>query len=80
MTSAFVNAKLRAGSLETIPVHHWQTTALTLSKHTNSKWRQEAIRNTGFDCTFARRQGQLLHSTSMRQNPIPWQSSEQHPT
>jgi hypothetical protein len=27
---------------------------LTLSKRTNSTWCQEAIRNTGIDCTFAK--------------------------
>ena len=70
-TSAFINAKLREESLETIPTHRWQTTAFTLSERTNSIWRQEAIRNTGIDCTFARRQGQMLHSTSMRQILIP---------
>jgi hypothetical protein len=79
-TGAFVNAKLREESLETIPTHCRQPTALTLSEHTNSIWRQEAIRNAGIDCTFARQQGQTLHSTSMRQTLIPWQSSGQHPT
>jgi hypothetical protein len=80
MTSAFVNAKLREESLETIPTHSRQTTALTLSKRTNTIWSQDAIRNTGIDCTFARQQGQTLHSTSMRQIHIPWQSSGQHST
>jgi hypothetical protein len=80
MTSAFVNAKLREESLETIPTHHRQTTAFTLSKRTNSIWCQEAIRNTGIDGTFVRQQGQTLHSTSMRKIHIPWQSSGQHPT
>jgi hypothetical protein len=79
-TSALVNAKLREESLETIPTHRQQTTALTLSELTNSIWRQEAIHNTGIDCTFARRQGQTLHSTSMQKILIPWQSSGQHPT
>ncbi len=65
-TSAFVNAKLCAESLETIPTHRRQTTALTLSERTNSIWRQEAIRNTGIDCTFTIPQSQMLHSTSMR--------------
>ncbi len=46
-TSAFVNAKLREERLETIPTHRRQIAALTLSKRTNSIWRQEAIRNTG---------------------------------
>jgi hypothetical protein len=41
---------------------------------------QEAIRNTGIDCTFVRRQSQMLHSTSMRKILIPGQSSGQHPT
>jgi hypothetical protein len=80
MTSACVNAKLREESLETIPTHSRQTTAFTLSERNNSKWHQEAIRNTGIDCTFARWQGQTLHSTSMRKILIPWQSSGQHPT
>ncbi len=53
-TSAFVNAKLCAESLETIPTHRWQTTALTLSERTNSIWHQEAIGNTGIDCPFTR--------------------------
>jgi hypothetical protein len=52
-------------SIETIPTHCRQTTAFALSERTNSIWRQEAIRNTGIDGTFARRQGQMLHSTSM---------------
>ena len=51
-----------------------------LSVRTISIWCQEAIRNTGIDCTFVRRQGQMLHSTSMGQILIPWQSSGQHPT
>ncbi len=80
MTGVFVDAKLHEESLEMIPTHCWQTTALTLSEHTNSIWCQEAIRNAGIDCTFARRQGQTLHSTSMRQTLIPWQSSGQCPT
>ncbi len=79
-TGAFVDAKLHEESLETIPTHCWQTTGLTFSKQTNSIWRQEAIRNAGINCTFARRQGQMLCSTSMRQILIPWQSSGQHPT
>ncbi len=79
-TGEFVDAKLREESLEIIPTHCRQTTALTLSEHTNSIWCQEAIRNAGLDCTFARRQGHTLHSTSMRQTLIPWQSSGQHPT
>ncbi len=54
MTGAFVDAKLCEESLETIPTHRRQTTALTLSEFTNSIWRQEAIRNAGIDCTFAR--------------------------
>ncbi len=79
-TSAFVNSKLHKESLETVPTHCWQTTALTLSELTNSIWPQEAIRNTGINCTFARRQGHTVHSTSLRQIIIPWQSSGQHPT
>ena len=75
MAGAFVNAKLCEESLETIPTHCQQTTKLTLSERTNSIWRQEAIGNTGIDCTFARRQGQTLYSTGMRQILIPWQSS-----
>jgi hypothetical protein len=80
MTSAFINAKLREESLETIPTHRWKTTAFTLSERTNSIWSQEAIRNTGIDGTFVRRQGQTLHSTSMRKILIPGQSSGQHPS
>jgi len=53
-TSAFINAKLREESLETIPTHCRQTTAFTLSEHTNSIWRQETIGDTGIDCTRAR--------------------------
>jgi hypothetical protein len=49
-----LNAKLREKSLETIPTHRRQTTAFTLSERTNSIWRQEAIHNTGIDCTLAR--------------------------
>jgi hypothetical protein len=77
---AFVNAKLCEKSIKTIPPHSRQTTALTLSKRTNSIWRQEAICNTGIKRTFARRQGQMIHSTGMQQIPIPWQSSGQHST
>ncbi len=50
---AFVDAKLCEESLETIPTHCRQTTALTLSERTNSIWCQEAICNAGIDCTFA---------------------------
>ncbi len=74
-TGAFVDAKLREESLETIPTHCWQTAALTLSERTNSIWRQEAIRNAGINCTIARQQGQMLHSTSMQQTLILWQRS-----
>ncbi len=52
-TGAFVHAKLREESLETIPTHRRQTTALTVPKRTHSIRRQETIRNTGIDCTFA---------------------------
>jgi hypothetical protein len=79
-TSAFINTKLREEVLATIPSHRWQTTAFTLSKRTNSIWRQEAICNRGIDGTFVRRQGQMLHSTSMRKVLIPGQSSRQHPS
>ncbi len=78
--SAFVNAKLCEESLETIPTHRRQTTVFTLSERTNSIRHQEATRNTGINCTIARRQSQTLHSTSMRKTLIPWQSSRQHPT
>jgi hypothetical protein len=44
-TGASVEAKLREESLETIPTHCRQTTALTLSERTNSIWCQEAIRS-----------------------------------
>jgi hypothetical protein len=77
---AFVNAKVREESINTIPPHSRQTTALTLSKHTNSIWRQEAMHNARIERTFARQQGQTIHSTGMRQILIPWQSSGQHPT
>jgi hypothetical protein len=77
---AFVNAKLREESIKTIPPHSQQTTALTLSKHTNSIWCQEAIRNAGIKRTFAKQQGQMIHSTGMQQTLISWQSSGQHPT
>ncbi len=76
----FVNAKLREESIKTISPHSQQTTALTLSKRTNSIWRQEAIHNTGIKHTFARQQGQTIHSTGMWQILIPWQSSGQHHT
>jgi hypothetical protein len=77
---AFVNAKLHEESIKTIPPHSRQTTALTLSKHTNSIWHQEAMCNAGIERTLARRQGQTIHSTGMQQILIPWQSSGQHPT
>jgi hypothetical protein len=62
---AFVNAKLREESIKTTPPHSRQTTALTLSKRTNSIWHQEAICNAVIERTFARRQGQTIHSTGM---------------
>jgi len=73
-TCAFINAKLRAESIETIPTHCWQTTAFTLSECTNSIWRQEAIRNTGIDSTSVRQQGQTLPPTSIREILIPGHS------
>jgi hypothetical protein len=80
IAGAFVNAKLREESIKTIPPHSRQTTALTLSKRTNSIWRQEAMCNAGIKRTFARQQGQMIHSIGMGQILIPWQSSGQHPT
>jgi len=81
MTRALIYATLvREESTETIPTHRSQTTAFTLFEHTNSIWRQETIRNTGINGTFVRRQGQTLHSTSIREILIPGQSSGQHPT
>ncbi len=77
---AFVNAKLRQKSIETIPTHSRQTTACTVSKHTNSIWSQETICNARITCTSVSGQGQTVHPTSVQQILIPRQSSGQHPT
>ncbi len=75
----FVNAKLRDKSIETIPTHCHKTAVCTVPKPSRSIWGQEATCNAGVKSAIIRRQGQLIHPTSVRQILIHWQSSGQHP-
>ncbi len=66
-----IHAKLCAKKIETISTQSRQTTACAIPKYTNTIWCKETKCNTRIGGATIKQQSQTIHSTGMRQVPIP---------